>query len=258
MKRVTLLLSIMITAVTAFAQQAGLDAKTEADPFGWKVNWVPFYLWMSGIDGNIGVGGKTAPVGAGFSDSFANVNIGYTTALDVRYDRVGLLTDLAYIDLGSDNTLSPGVLYTQAHSDAKQFFIDPELYARLFESDRGSVDALAGFRYWHLTARLRLDPGILPAFSGDETHNFVDPVLGARFRVNLKRGFFATLKGDAGGFGVGSQLSWQIYTGLGKEFKKRYSLFLGYRRLDIDYRSEGVIFDTKMNGALLGFGVRLK
>ena len=76
--------------------------------------------------------------------------------------------------------------------------------------------------------------------------------------MNLKRGFFATLKGDAGGFGVGSQLSWQVYTGLGREFKKRYSLFLGYRRLDIDYRSGGVIFDTKMNGALLGFGLRLK
>ena len=143
MKRVTLLLSIMITAMTAFGQQSGPDAKTEADPFGWKVNWVPFYLWMSGIDGNIGVGGKTAPVGAGFSDSFANLNIGYTTMLDARYDRVGLLTDLAYIDLGSDNTLSPRLLYTHAHSDAKQFFIDPELYARLFESDRGSVDALA-------------------------------------------------------------------------------------------------------------------
>src|SRR5262249_57722183 len=96
MKRVTLLLSIMLTAVTAFAQQSGPDAKTEADPFGWKVNWVPFYLWMSGIDRNIGVGGKTAPVGAGFRDSFANVSIGSTHMLDFPYHTPPLFTHLHY------------------------------------------------------------------------------------------------------------------------------------------------------------------
>jgi len=85
-----------------------------------------------------------------------------------------------------------------------------------------------------------------------------DPVLGARFRLNLKKGWFATLKGDVGGFGAGSELSWQIYSGVGKEFKQKYSLLLAYRRLDVDYRNSGFVFDTKMNGVMLGFAVRLK
>jgi hypothetical protein len=213
---------------------------------------------MSGLNGNVGVRGRVAPVDASFSDVFNKLNIGYMTALDVRYDRVGVLTDLVYIDLGADKSFPNTNAFTGAHADAKQFFVDPELYARLFANDRGSVDVLAGFRYWHLHNSLRLDPGVLPGFSGDDSQNFVDPVLGARFRLNLKKGWFATLKGDVGGFGAGSDLSWQIYSGLGKEFKQKYSLLLAYRRLDVDYRNSGFVFDTKMNGVMLGFAIRLK
>jgi len=51
--------------------------------------------------------------------------------------------------------------------------------------------------------------------------------MGARFRLNLKKGWFVNLKGDAGGFGAGSRVTWQIYTGIGKEIKSKYSLLLG-------------------------------
>ena len=91
-----------------------------------------------------------------------------------------------------------------------------------------------------------------------DSQDWVDPLLGARFRVNFNKGWSATLKGDAGGFGAGSQVTWQIYTGVGKEFKQKYSLILAYRRLDVDYRSGGFRFDTAMSGAMLGFGIRFK
>jgi hypothetical protein len=34
-----------------------------------------------------------------------------------------------------------------------------------------------------------------------QTQDWVNPVLGGRFRLNLDKGWFASLKGDAGGFG---------------------------------------------------------
>ena len=86
---------------------------------------------------------------------------------------------------------------------------------------------------------------------------WVDPVMGARFRGNLKRRWFAMLKGDAGGFGGGTQVTWQIYSSAETEFKQRYSLFLGYRSLSVDYRNGGFILDTCMSGGLLGFSIRL-
>jgi hypothetical protein len=181
------------------------------------------------------------------------------TALDVRKNRVGVLTDFEYVHLSSDEISTPfGVLYSSAHTDSQQYILDPEVYGRVYESQKGYVDAFGGIRYWHLRSNLDLRPGLLPAFHASDSRDWVDPLMGARFRVNLKKGWFAMLKGDAGGFGVGSQVTWQIYTGVGKEFKQKYSMFLGYRRLSVDYRDAGFVYDIDMNGALLGFAVRFK
>lgn len=39
-------------------------------PSNWHVDWVPFYLWFSGLSGNVGAAGQVAPVSVGFSDIF--------------------------------------------------------------------------------------------------------------------------------------------------------------------------------------------
>jgi len=53
-------------------------------------------------------------------------------------------------------------------------------------------------------------------------------------------------------------LTWQVYTGVGKQFRKRYSLLLGYRYIDVDHRNAGFLYDTHMSGLLPGFALRLK
>jgi hypothetical protein len=241
------------------APESASPSDPPASQSDWHIVWVPAYLWLSGVNGNLGVAGKAIPVSASFSDVFDKTNIGYMTAFDIRRKRVGLLTDFQYIDLSSDEISTPfGLLYSSAHTDSQQYILDPELYGRAYESPKLSVDGFAGIRYWHLRSNLDLRPGILPAFHASSSQDWVDPVLGARFRVNLKKGWFAMLKGDGGGFNAGSQVTWQIYTGAGKEFKQRYSLFLGYRHLSVDYRNGGFIYDVGLSGTLLGFSIRFK
>src|SRR4029077_3344828 len=93
------------------------------------------------------------------------VNIGYMTALDVRKNRVGILTDFEYVDLSSDEISTPfGVLFSSAHSDSQMYILDPEIYGRVVDSPKGFVDAFGGIRYWHLRSNLDLRPGLLPAF----------------------------------------------------------------------------------------------
>lgn len=244
------------------AQSAPEPASSPKGPVSqsdWHIIWAPAYLWLSGVNGNLGVRGKTIPIDASFSDVFDKLNIGYMTAADVRKGRLGLLTDFQYVDLSSDEISTPfGRLYSSAHTDSQMYILDPEIYGRVVDNPKGSVDALVGIRYWHLRSNLDLRPGFLPAFHASDSRDWVDPVMGARFRLNLKRGWFVMLKGDGGGFGAGSQVTWQIYTGGGKEFRQRYSMFLGYRRLSVDYRDGGFIYDTNTNGVLLGFAIRFK
>jgi hypothetical protein len=218
--------------------------------------WSPGYLWMTGLNGNIGIKNYVVPVNASFSEVFDNLNFGYMGALDLRKRRLGLLTDIVYSKLTTQEASTPfGLLYAGAKSTSKQFFVDPEVYGRLVDNGRYSIDGLAGVRVWRLENSLNLRAGLLPALSLDDTQSWADPLLGGRFRVNLPRNFFVSLKGDAG---IGSNETWQIYTGGGKEFKQKYDVILAYRRLDIHYRSSGFLFDTSMSGLLLGMAIRFR
>jgi hypothetical protein len=236
--------------------------KPNPNPSEWHVDWVPIYLWFSGLTGDVGAAGVVAPVSVSFADVIQQLNIGAMTALDVRRKRVGVFTDLIFLSLSSDQSttpIGPQPTYVGFQANAKQLIVDPEAYVRIVDNDRGSIDAIGGGRFWHLNNGLDLfPPNNGSTVTVGQTQNWVDPVLGARFRLNANRGIFFNLKGDAGGFGVGSKLTYQMYAGLGKEFKERYSVLLGYRYLSVDYSSGGFLYDVHMQGIVTGFDIRFK
>ena len=228
-------------------------------PSDWHVDWIPIYLWFSGLQGNVGAGGYVAPVNASFSDVIKNLNIGVMTALDLRRKRIGLFTDIIFMSLSSDQKTTPvGNTYIGFNANAKELIVDPEIYFRVIDSPKGSIDAIGGGRFWRLDNSLDLFPPTGTTATVGQTQNWVDPVLGARARLNLPKGFFVNMKGDAGGFGVGSQETYQIYGGAGKEFKKMFAAFLGYRYLYVDYTNTGFVYNVHMSGMLIGFNIRLK
>lgn len=226
----------------------------------WHVVWHPLYLFASSLSGTAGAGGLTTPVDAGFGDIIDEVNFAYATAVDVRKNHVGVLMDLSYMNLGDSKNFAPGGLFSGSQLSAKLFFIDPEVYYRVKESDRGSFDVMAGFRYWHLSNKITFLPGLLPGTTVSAGDNWVDPVFGGRIRLNLDKDkkWYLPIKGDVGGFGAGSDLSWQIFAGAGRNFGKRYTFLFGWRALAVDRRNGSKIFDMKFHGPLMSFGINLK
>ncbi len=223
------------------------------------VDWVPFYLWFSGLHGYVGVKGYAVPVHQSISDIFSQLNIGLMTALDVRYKRWGSLSDVVFLSLSSNEKSTPlGAAYSGYTTNNKAFFLDEEEYGRVVDTGRFSADAMAGARIWHLNNSVNLFQGSTATVTAGQTQNWVDPVIGARFRVNLDKGWFATVKGDGGGFGTGSQETYQMFGGVGKEFKEKYSLLAGWRYLQVDYKNGGFLYDAHMNGLVVGFNLRCK
>jgi hypothetical protein len=229
-------------------------------PSDWHVEWVPLYLWFSGLSGNVGAAGQVAPVSVSFSDVVKQLNIGLMSNLDVRRKRIGVYTDLIFMSLSSDQKTTPiGSTYVGFSANVKELVLDPEVYVRVVDKDRGSIDVIGGARFWHLNNALDLfPPNNQTTVTAGQTQSWIDPVLGARFRLNLNKGLFLNLNGDAGGFGAGSDLTYQIYTGVGKEFKKKYSMLLGYRYMYVDYKNGGFLYNVHMTGLQAGFNIRLK
>ena len=62
--------------------------------------------------------------------------------------------------------------------------------------------------------------------------------------------------GDVGGFGAGSDFTWQVALGAAYDFSKTISGKFGYRYLSVDYDKGGFAYDMKTRGVHLGLGIR--
>jgi opacity protein-like surface antigen len=64
------------------------------------------------------------------------------------------------------------------------------------------------------------------------------------------------LYGDVGGFGVGSDSTYQAIGGVVWQFSQRFSASAGYRYLYQDFEDDGFVWDMAMHGPFLGLGVK--
>jgi hypothetical protein len=99
------------------------------------------------------------------------------------------------------------------------------------------------------------------ASSGDM--EWVDPFVGARIRHQLAPGKEVMLEGDVGGFGVGSDFSWQLVGTYGFDtslFGTPFHAVIGYRALSVDFSENGRFgkngIDFVQHGPIMGVTFR--
>jgi hypothetical protein len=135
-----------------------------------------------------------------------------------------------------------------------------------------AFDAYAGTRYGYLGANLNItalnvvgsqllnEQGIA-VLQRNVTGKiwWLDPVIGLRMRYSSGDADHFEMRGDIGGFGVGSNFSWQTYGGWSHDFEYRglkFASLVGYRALSIDVskfnngRKNG--FDEILHGPVTG------
>jgi hypothetical protein len=81
---------------------------------------------------------------------------------------------------------------------------------------------------------------------------WIDPIVGLRGQVNFSRWLFAAAQADAGGFGAGSQVTWNTQATLGVNFSRNVALEAGYRYMYVDYDKDNFLFNVNMPGVFAG------
>ena len=123
---------------------------------------------------------------------------------------------------------------------------------RVVETATASVDLMAGGRLWWVETDI--DPQGGPAdplfFSDGDT--WVDPIIGAKARVDLSEHFYFTTWGMIGGFGLTSDFTWDVMAALGYQVTDKISMVGGYRALGVDHSDGAFLFDVVQHGPILG------
>jgi hypothetical protein len=127
---------------------------------------------------------------------------------------------------------------------------------RLVDQPLVKVDFLGGGRYYDVGLKLDLTLGPV-RLTPEQSENWVDLVAGTRLRWILTDRMAALVRGDFGGFGIGtsSKLAWNLTSGLEYRCSDRCSLLGGWRILDIDESKGSGLnafqFDAKLQGPFL-------
>lgn len=219
-------------------------AVSAVEPDKWTFD-ASLYGLAAGMDGTVGIGPLNAGVDFGFDRILDNLEFGMMGKMRLGYDRWALATDVIYMGLQATKN--------NVTAEMDQWMVEPAISYRVSKY----FEPLAGVRYNNLGMEIR-GPGILPASrSVQSTQDWWDPIVGANLGLPFGKGFSVNVRGDIGGFGVGSDFTWQAFPYFDWQFAKWGSLQAGYRWLDMDYESGSgssrFRYDMLTQGPQLGF-----
>jgi len=252
---------------------------------GWTYRVTP-YGWLTAITGTQTVRGRSVKVDASFIDIVEKSDslVALMGNVEARNGPFAIYGDLVWSKTGVDGsnvrsrTPAPGVsatIGTSVNLDVTMAIAEVGAAYEIARSGPVALDILGGARYWHQEADLSfniagaVDVGDLQviggrAFARTGSVDWLDPLIGARVRYEVSPGHELFLRGDIGGFGVGSKFSWQAIGGylfdLGSYNGITFSGLIGYRALSVDYaQGEGAQryeFDMIIHGPVLGLSMR--
>jgi opacity protein-like surface antigen len=256
------LITGFVTAIGLLSATVARAADTADDR--WQFELTP-YLFASGLYGTTGAQGIDADVEMGFDDVLEQLEMGFMGTLEMRRGRWGILFDGLYFELGGERSSSwQGPLGIGSATGELEVSATMQMYQlsagyRLGEGV--TIDLIGAARYTQLDTDLELvvtTGGLLPGGtrSLSAKESWWDPVVGARALIPFGQHWSVVLYGDIGGFGVGSDLTYQAIAGVNWQFSKHFSAKAGYRYLYQDFEDDGFVWDMAAHGPYLGLGIR--
>lgn len=255
----------LAAALLAFAGEASAaDLTTPVEPVvapvetkspDWRFQ-ATIYGWLSGVDGNVGIAGL-GPVDIDVTPGDAIQKLKGALMASFGGDNGDwmFLTDFMATRIGDDSQIGQTRFnydYTQTQITVQGIlgYILPINVPNL------SLAATAGFRYQNLNGDLAIGTDRFPNLrEASGTVQWIDPTVGLSAHYDFNDRWFVNLIGDVGGFGVGSNFTWQAFGALGYNWTKTISTSIGYRAIYEDYESGGFVYDTTQQGVFAGLGI---
>ena len=245
-----------LSLLLLFTGYHSLDAQSPAPEKKWHF-LTDVYLMFPYMDGETGIGESLVlPVDANPGDIFGNLQMGAMLYFEARTDKWAITSDLVYMSLNQEVT--PGTIVNSGNVTAKQLIWEAAGLYRITPYLEAGVGGRLNYLEMGIDVRRNAFPAGTEEVTGQESKTWYDPVVIARFTTDIKDKWLFQFRGDIGGFGIGSDLTWQLHATAGYRFSKLFQMSLGYRILSTDYKTgeepKEFLFDVNEFGPEIRFG----
>lgn len=209
---------------------------------------VTLYGWGAGVGGDFTpfTGGPTLSFDKSLSEVLEDLDAAFfVTGLAIRGNFV-MLGDFTYSSSSKSGIVPPGA---PASGELSLTSLTLAAGRRVVDDSRTTVDVLGGARAWWLDGSVSVPAA---AVSLAPEKGFVDPIVAVRVNQRVADRWTILGYADIGGFGVGSDLTYQIAATVNYQVSENLFLSIGYRHLYLDYSDDGTSFDGALSGPLLG------
>jgi hypothetical protein len=202
-------------------------AQAQQESADWRQT-VFLYGMVPMIAGDAQVGDLQVDVDSNMSDFFDNLKFGAMAAYRIENDQWSFGGDVTYMNLGQSQRTQRG--RASASLDVEQITVMATAGYRVMPN----LEALFSLAYFDVSADLRVRL-LQQVRTVSRDASWVDPLVGLNYEVPVSNRVRFTLRGDIGGFGVGSDLTWHALTKFTYQQSERFSWYLGYRAIAYDY-----------------------
>jgi len=238
-------LLIHVTPIMAQDQDDGNEKE-------WNFTAAP-YLIIPSMNGNVVINGIPIDVSASPDDIFSNLKGGFMFFFEASNSKWAVNMDILYMKLGE--TGETPLLSRKAELEVKQLGITVNGLYRVAPWAEVGI----GGRFNSIDQTAEIAPGeyVLPGSKFSMTQTWFDPLLVARVMTRFDGSKWRLgMLADIGGFGIGSDLAWQINPFVGYQFSKLFEIDLAYRWLSMDYETgsgtDQFVYDMVISGPEIG------
>lgn len=216
-------------AAVVAAMMGASPALAQDSPGEWRQTIFLYGMGVA-IDGDAQIGPVEVPIDLSISDVFSALKFGAMAAYRIENGTWSFSGDVTYMNLGWSETTEQG--RARARFDADQMTVMATVGRRVAPN----FEALFSLAYFDLSSELGVRV-LEQQVTASRDADWIDPLVGLAYQAPLGGNWSLNLRGDVGGFGVGSDLTLHGFAKFVRRNSEAFSWYFGYRYIGYDYET---------------------
>ena len=215
------------------------------------------YMMFPNMSGSIGLGNlPEATIDGSSNDILGQLKMGFMLNAEATNGKWTIGSDFLYMDLAQG--VKDRNLVKSGEVSAKQLGWEASgMYKVIPWLDLG-IGGVVNSVNSSADLNVKALGGGTTAKSKSLTKTWFDPMLIARINSNEVNKFIYQFRTEIGGFGIGSDLAWNLQAYAGYRFSKLFQVTAGYRIISLDYQNGSgentFIYNVDTSGAVVRLG----